>query len=47
MKAKKKDVKTDFEVLVGRIQATSDALQQDALGDVGRVAAGCARGHQP
>ena len=31
MKAKKKDVKTDFEVLVGRIQATSDALQQDAL----------------
>ena len=31
MKAKKKDVKTDFEVLVGRIQVTSDALQQDAL----------------
>ena len=31
MKAKKKDVKTDFEVLVGRIQATSDALQQDVL----------------
>ena len=28
MRSKKK---TDFEVLVGRIQATSDALQQDAL----------------
>ena len=27
----KKNLKTDFEVLVGRIQATSDALQQDAL----------------
>ena len=31
MKAKKKDVKTDFEVLVGRIQATSDALQQKMI----------------
>ena len=28
MRSKKK---TDFESLVGRIQATSDALQQDAL----------------
>ena len=28
MRSKKKN---DFEVLVGRIQATSDALQQDAL----------------
>ena len=28
MRSKKK---TDFEVLVGRIQATSDALQQDVL----------------
>ena len=25
------DVKTDFDALVGRIQATSDALQQDTL----------------
>ena len=29
--SKKADVKTDFDALVGRIQATSDALQQDAL----------------
>ena len=28
MRSKKKN---DFEVMVGRIQATSDALQQDAL----------------
>ena len=27
----KKNLKTDFEGLVGRIQAASDALQQDAL----------------
>ena len=27
----KKNLKTDFDGLVGRIQATSDALQQDAL----------------
>ena len=33
MRSKKKN---DFEVLVGRIQATSDALQQDALVVVNR-----------
>ena len=27
----KKNLKTDFDGLVGRIQAASDALQQDAL----------------
>ena len=35
--------KNDFEVLVGRIQATSDALQQDALVVINRSVTARAR----